>query len=95
MTARPRGRWPRCRGPVASAMGTNAKKAARAVMTTGRTRIDAALRIAWSGVRPSCVRRFWAKSIEQDRVRDHDPHHEDHAQQRLHVDGRVGQVEHR
>jgi endonuclease V-like protein UPF0215 family len=31
---------------IAIAMGIKAKKAARAVMTTGRTRIPAALRIA-------------------------------------------------
>ena len=43
-------------------MGIKAKKAARAVMMTGRARIDAALRIAWSGVSPSSTRRFCAKS---------------------------------
>ena len=31
-------------------------------MMTGRARIDAAFRIAWSGVSPSSTRRFCAKS---------------------------------
>ena len=43
--------------------GIRAKKAARAVIVTGRTRIEAALRIACVGVSPSCRRSSWAKSV--------------------------------
>ena len=44
-----RARSPRCRVLSPSAIGTSAKNAASAVITTGRTRIDAALRIASVG----------------------------------------------
>jgi hypothetical protein len=41
----------------------SAKNAARAVITIGRARIDAALRIAGPGVKLSWTFGFWAKSI--------------------------------
>ena len=47
----------------AIAAGIMAKKAARAVIVTGRTRTEAALRIAWVGVSPSWRRISWAKSV--------------------------------
>ena len=47
-----------------------------------------------SGVSPSCVAQVLGEVDQQHRVRDHDADHEDHAQQRLHVDRRPGQVEH-
>ena len=40
-----------------------AKNAASAVIVTGLTRIDAALRIASIGVSPSACRSSWAKSV--------------------------------
>ena len=73
----------------AKAPGIMAKKAARAVIVTGLTRIDADLRIACVGVRPSLMPEFLGEVGHQHRVGDLDPDDEDEPQQRLHVDRRA------
>ena len=90
MTARPSGAFASLPRARPSAIGTRAKKAARAVITTGRTRIDAALRIASVGRQALLHAQVLGEVDQQHRVRHHDADHEDHAQQRLHVDRRAG-----
>ena len=48
---------------MANAAGIMAKKAASAVIVTGRTRSEAALRIASVGLSPSPRRNSWAQSV--------------------------------
>ncbi len=58
-------------------------------MMTGRARIDAAFRIAWSGVSPSSDAEVLREVNHEHRVGDDDADHEDHAQKRLDIDRRV------
>ena len=70
---------------MAKAAGIMAKNAARAVIVTGRTRIEAALRMASVGVKPFVAPQLLGKVGHQHRVGHLDAHDEDDAQQRLHV----------
>ena len=80
--------------PRPMAVGSMPSTMAPEVMRMGRRRRGPALRMAVSGSSPS---RMWssAPSIEQDGVLGHQPHEQDEADQRAHVDRLPGDPERR